>query len=257
PRMLDRRSFLVRTGLALGTGVLAAGCRPRLELVRGEAADLQDWRAVRGELNLSRDYIHLTGFLLASHPPPVREAIATHRRRTGASVRAVSLYANPATATEEEITEAVVRALKPRTRVVAVTWVHSCTGVKLPIRRIADALAEINAQRDDGDRALLCVDGVHGIGVDDATMADLGCDFFVAGTHKWVFGPRGTGLVWGKSQAWPAATAIIPTFNRRAGQIWVKAIPPEDIPPAALMTPGGFHSFEHRWALGEAFRFHQ
>jgi selenocysteine lyase/cysteine desulfurase len=23
------------------------------------------------------------------------------------------------------------------------------------------------------------------------------------------------------------------------------------------MTPGGFHSFEHRWALGEAFRFHQ
>ncbi len=50
---------------------------------------------------------------------------------------------------------------------------------------------------------------------------------------------------------------MIPTFNRRAGQIWVKAIPPEDIPPAALMTPGGFHSFEHRWALGEAFRFHQ
>src|SRR5207245_34234 len=178
--MLDRRTFLIRTGLALGTGVLAAGCRPRLELVRGAtAADLQDWQAVRGEFNLSRDYIHLTGFLLASHP------------RTG---RAVSLYANPATATEEEITEAVVRALKPRTRVVAVTWVHSCTGVKLPIRRIADALAEVNAQRDDGDRALLCVDGVHGIGVDDATMADLGCDFFVAGTHKWMFGPRATGL---------------------------------------------------------------
>jgi isopenicillin-N epimerase len=23
------------------------------------------------------------------------------------------------------------------------------------------------------------------------------------------------------------------------------------------MTPGGFHSFEHRWALAEAFRFHR
>ena len=23
------------------------------------------------------------------------------------------------------------------------------------------------------------------------------------------------------------------------------------------MTPGGFHSFEHRWALDEAFKFHQ
>src|SRR5438128_10798472 len=79
--MLDRRCLLVRTGLALGAGVLAGGCRPRLELVRGEtAADLRDWRAVRGEFNLSRDYIHLTGFLLASHPRPVREAIEAHRR---------------------------------------------------------------------------------------------------------------------------------------------------------------------------------
>ena len=24
-----------------------------------------------------------------------------------------------------------------------------------------------------------------------------------------------------------------------------------------MMTPGGFHSFEHRWALGEAFEFHR
>ncbi len=76
--MLDRRTFLIRTGLALGTGVLAAGCRPRLELVRGATvADLQDWQAVRGEFNLSRDYIHLTGFLLASHPRPVRETTCT------------------------------------------------------------------------------------------------------------------------------------------------------------------------------------
>ena len=42
-----------------------------------------------------------------------------------------------------------------KTRVVAVTWVHSGTGVKLPIRRIADALAPVNANRDEGDRALL------------------------------------------------------------------------------------------------------
>lgn len=68
---------------------------------------------------------------------------------------------------------------------------HSSTGLKMPVRRIADALAEINAGRSEADRVLLVVDGVHGFGVEDETVAQMGCDFFVAGTHKWIFGPRG------------------------------------------------------------------
>ena len=36
----------------------------------------------------------------------------------------------------------------------------------------------------------------------------------------------------------------------------MKVIPPKAIPISAFMTPGGFHSFEHRWALADAFRFH-
>ena len=96
----------------------------------------------------------------------------------------------------------LVKAVGPRTRAVAVTWVHSSTGVKLPIRRMADALAGLNKRRGEADRVLLCVDGVHGFGVESENMADLGCDFFVAGCHKWIFGPRGTGLVWGRAEAW-------------------------------------------------------
>ena len=60
-------------------------------------------------------------------------------------------------------------------------------------------LAEESAGRDEADRILLCVDAVHGCGADAATPVDLGCDFFVAGCHKWVFGPRGTGLVWARA----------------------------------------------------------
>jgi selenocysteine lyase/cysteine desulfurase len=52
------------------------------------------------------------------------------------------------------------------------------------------------------DRVFLCVDGVHGFGVEAATPAALGCDSLVAGCHKWLFGPRGTGLIWGRSDAW-------------------------------------------------------
>ena len=176
--------------------------------------------------------------------------------RTGASVRSIPLYARIEAVTEDEIVQSILKALTPRTRVVAVTWVHSSTGLKLPIRAIADALGRVNAKRDPVDRALLCVDGVHGVGIEDVTLPELGCDFFVAGTHKWIFGPRGTGFVWGRPQAWPAASAIIPTFNHEVYEMWMKVIPTKEVPISAYMTPGGFHSFEHRWALADAFRVH-
>ena len=72
-----------------------------------------------------------------------------------------------------------------------------------------------------------------------------------------MFGPRGTGLVWGRQRAWPVANPIIPTFNSQAFEIWMKMSLPEDLSTSIYMTPGGFHSFEHRWALDEAFTFHR
>src|SRR5262249_25834502 len=147
------------------------------------------------------------------------------------------------------IVEALTRAVRPETRIVAVTWVHSGTGVKLPIRPMADALARVNAGRAPDDRALLCVDGVHGFGIEDVRLSDLGCDFFVAGCHKWIFGPRGTGLIWGRPEAWRATQPTIVSFD----VMWRNG---STLPAAAAMTPGGFHSFEHRWALEPAFRFH-
>jgi selenocysteine lyase/cysteine desulfurase len=52
------------------------------------------------------------------------------------------------------------------------------------------------------DRALLCVDGVHGFGAESASMKDLGADFFAAGCHRWLFGPPDTGILWGRKDAW-------------------------------------------------------
>ena len=178
-------------------------------------------------------------------------------QRTGASIRQIPLYRSLTNVSAGEIVSTMVAAVRPNTRIIAVTWVHSSTGLKLPIREMAAALKAINAERAAHDRALLCVDGVHGLGVENFTMDDLGCDFFVAGTHKWLFGPRGTGLVCGRPTAWTATNATIPTFNLDAYRMWTKDIPPKDLPVGQIMTPGGFHSFEHRWALDEAFRFHQ
>lgn len=142
------------------------------------------------------------------------------------------------------------------TRVVAVTWVHSSTGVKLPIRAIADMLATINGPRPAEQRVLLCVDGVHGFGAENATPDELGCDFLVSGTHKWLFGPRGTGLVWGREEAWERYAPVIPSFAYGSIGPWIMGTAATASPGAAA-TPGGYHSFEHRWALAEAFELHR
>src|SRR5215203_1815464 len=178
------------------------------------------------------------------------ESLRLRALRTGAHVRKVRLYQNARATSVDEIVSAVRRAVTPKTRVVALTWVHSSTGVKLPIRAIADALRST--------QVLLCVDGVHGFGVEAATPRQLGCDFLVSGCHKWLFGPRGTGIIWGRRESWDAVTPIVPTFDGRAFGPWLRGETPATIPGlprSAAMSPGGFHAFEHRWALAEAFEF--
>jgi isopenicillin-N epimerase len=167
------------------------------------------------------------------------ESLRYRAARSGVTVRSVALYDDPARAGAEEIVARLVRALTPRTRAVALTWVHSSTGVKLPVRAIADALAT----RGTG-RPLLCVDGVHALGVEAEGVRELGCDFLAAGTHKWMFAPRGSGVLYGRAEVQEMVTPTIPSFSW--GSTW-----------GEHMTPGGFQAFEHRWAVAEAFEFHR
>lgn len=322
---LHRRQLLL-AGLGVGSA-LAAGLPARArtsEPATAPQAEDMSWEEVRALFPLEPQWAHLSGFLLASHPRPVQQAISQHRQaldsnpahyvrknnrrlesrvrqraarylgarpeeialtdsttmglglvynglrvrsgqellttehdyhvthralgwlaeRSGATVRKVRLYSPLEPLTEQLLVERLLAGVTPHTRVVALTWVHSSTGVKLPLQRMAHALARLNASREPHERMLLCVDAVHALGVEPIQVHELGVDFLVAGTHKWLFGPRGTGLVWGHPRAHSALTPTIPTFSRHAG--W-----------GGNMTPGGFHSFEHRWALAEAFELHQ
>lgn len=334
---IDRRNFLVRSGMALGAALLAGKVPVSTADSGSPPLKLDSWQTVREQFQLSHDYIHLAGFFLASHPTPVRAAIERHRRgldadpigywveqeekqeaavlraaadylgvhpteialtdsttmglgllyggltlregqeilttlhdhyatetslrlraeRTGATIRQIPLYHSLKNVSRLELLDSLIKNIKPNTRIVAVTWVHSSTGLKLPIHEMAQAIHRLNESRTEQDRAIFCVDGVHALGVEDFRLSDVRCDFLVAGTHKWMFGPRGTGLVWGQQRAWPVANPIIPTFNSQAFDIWMKLSPPKDLPKSVYLTPGGFHSFEHRWALDEAFLFHQ
>ena len=164
-------------------------------------------------------------------------------RKEQTQVRKISLFKNANQVSVDEVLGNIQRNIRPNTRVLGMTWVQSGSGVKLPIGEIGKLVEEHNRNRDDRDRMLYVVDGVHGFGVENLDFPDMHCDFFIAGTHKWMFGPRGTGLVCARDPQNQYVTPMVPTFS-------------EDQDFATTMTPGGFHAFEHRWAADEAFKLH-
>ena len=176
-------------------------------------------------------------------------------KKNGAEISNINLYDNAATASVDEILSNLKAGIKDNTRIVAVTYVHSISGVKLPLPEMSQLIKQINQTRTEEDRIYFCADCVHGFGVEDITVEKLGVDFLVAGTHKWLFGPRGTGIVWARKDAWHMVDPIIPPFSE-AYAMWMGIMPEGPLSFFARITPGGFHSFEHRWALKEAFEYH-
>ena len=163
--------------------------------------------------------------------------------RQGTQVRRVRLFEQASQVSSDEVLGNIKRHIRPNTRVLGMTWVQSGSGVKLPIGEIGKLVEELNRNRDEQDRILYVVDGVHGFGVENLDFPAMHCDFFIAGTHKWMFGPRGTGLVCARDSENKYVTPMVPTFS-------------EDTNFATTMTPGGYHAFEHRWAADEAFKLH-
>lgn len=175
--------------------------------------------------------------------------------KTGATNRRIDEYTDPRTVTVEEVTSNIAKAISDKTRVVMVTWVQSCTGVKLPIRAISEVIREANAARPKEKRIYFAVDGVHGFGNQDEDISQLGCDFFSAGTHKWIFGPRGTGILFARKDAWDFIRPTIPQFSDYPYLEWMGMAPDREPTFHELLSPGGFHAFDHRWSLDAAFEF--
>ncbi|MFC0216421.1 aminotransferase class V-fold PLP-dependent enzyme [Paenibacillus chartarius] len=180
------------------------------------------------------------------------EAIRLAAERAGGKRRFVELYKDLSRLTEELIVESVTGAITERTKILALTWVHSSTGLKLPIAKICRAVKAMNRERDEERRIWVVVDGVHGFGIETEEFGELGCDVFVAGCHKWLYGPRGTGLIAATEEAWQMMRPTIPSFTYVMDAMTFGLPRPEKM-DGLQMTPGGFHSLEHRWALKDAF----
>ena len=87
------------------------------------------------------------------------EALRLSVQRSGAAIREIRLYDDLERASVDQIVTNITAGIRQNTRVVALTWVHSSTGLKIPLAEIGAAIRSINAQRGADNGVLLCVDG--------------------------------------------------------------------------------------------------
>ncbi len=107
-------------------------------------------------------------------------------RRFGAIIDVVSIP--PSASDLDEIVAAFEDAIRPETRVISFSHILFTTGVRLPAEQIC-ALA-----RKHG--CLAIVDGAQSAGAMPVDVVSMGCHAFSASGHKWLMGPKGTGLLY-------------------------------------------------------------
>ncbi|WGL60883.1 aminotransferase class V-fold PLP-dependent enzyme [Pigmentibacter sp. JX0631] len=159
---------------------------------------------------------------------------------------------------KEQIINGILDKITDKTKLIAISWVNSKYGLKMPIKDIAKKLKKINFSRSENEKILFCVDGVHGFGVEAfQSIHELDVDYFAAGCHKWLFGPRGTAILWASEKGWKRIEPTIPSFEKIAWDIFLswenKKFKEEELLKSKFCTPGGFKNFEYIWALKYAF----
>ena len=115
--------------------------------------------------------------------PALTHPAAYLQNRGGPTVRVFAIDTDP------QITMQNIRAaLGPKTRLIAFSQVSCESGIRLPAKEICQLAHE------HGAWAL--VDGAQSLGAIPVDVTDMNCDFFVSNGHKWLCGPKGTGILY-------------------------------------------------------------
>ena len=94
----------------------------------------------------------------------------------------------PSTVSAQENVDRIEKLITKKTRLISVPHATTTTGQVLPIRALS-ALAKAKG-------IWLFVDGAQTAGMFPFSLHELGCDAYATSGHKWMLGPKETGLLY-------------------------------------------------------------
>ena len=168
--------------------------------------------------------------------PSVEHLSTFHAAQVLGQRHGVILKTIPSTYGDDDFLERLSSTLSDRTKLLVVSQVSSPDGRRLPVREATDLAHERGIP--------VAVDGAQAVGVYPVDVSALGCDYYVAGGHKWLLGPRGTGFVW-------VAPAQISKFRPDLfPEVSLWQNPDAPTPPFTVRKRVEGHTYNHALIIG-------
>src|SRR6476661_643142 len=222
-QLLEPQSETIRTGLAE-----MFGCdREEIAITRNASESLEillmgmDFKPGDEILTTTQDY------------PRMLTTLHQRERREGLVLKMVKIPIPPKHLSE--ITAAFEKGITSRTKLILVSHQVNITGQITPVKQICELA------RAKGIETI--VDGAHSYAQFDFQQQDLGCDYFGTSLHKWLYAPKGSGLLYVKRDKIEKLWPLMAAETKQAGDI-------------RKFEEIGTHSAAPRLAIGEALLFH-
>ena len=222
-QILEPQSETIRTGLAE-----IFGCDPEeIAITRNASESLEillmgmDFKSGDEILTTTQDY------------PRMLTTLRQREMREGLKLNLIKIPIAPKNV--DEIAAAFERAVTPKTKLILISHQINLTGQINPVKKVCELA------RARGIETI--VDGAHSFAQFDFKRDDLGCDYFGTSLHKWIYAPKGTGMLYVRKEKIPHVWALMASEVRNKNDIRKY----EEI---------GTHSAAMRLAIGESILFH-
>src|SRR6266403_469133 len=222
-QILEPQSETIRTGLAE-----LFGCdREEIAITRNASESLEillmgmDFKPGDEILTTTQDY------------PRMLTTLRQREKREGLVLKLIQIPVPPKNL--NDIASLFEKGITNRTKLILMSHQINLTGQITPVKAVCDMA------RAKGIETI--VDGAHSFGQFDFKQKDLGCDYFGTSLHKWLYAPKGTGMLYVKREKIEKLWPLMAAESKQAGDI-------------RKFEEIGTHSAAPKLAIGEAMLFH-